>query len=129
LSFSHHGDDARQERVRPDLFRADDEHSGAVDGGANDSLSFLLHDWNWFACDHRFVDRAHPADNDAIDRDFLAGPHSQLVSNMHGLQGHILLSSVVTNAPGGLRSQAEKLLDRCSGLSPRAKLQDLAEQD
>ena len=80
--------------------------AGGVDCAAGYFAALRFFDGNWFAGDHRFIDRGRAVEDDAVDRNFFAGPDAQTVAGLHPIQRHVFFSAVVvhqsraSSAPG-----------------------------
>ena len=103
--------------------------AGAVDRAADDAVAGVLLGRHRLAGDHRLVDRALALDDDAVDRDLLAGADPEPVADRDPRERDVLLDAVVADAAGGRRGQAEERADRGAGAAAGAQLEHLADQD
>ena len=120
LGFAHHPHDLRQQRVAADALGPHHERPGAVHRAAGHAVAGLLLHRHRLAGDHRFIDAARAFEHHAVDRNFFARPHPQLVARLHVFQRHIVFAAVGFNSPGRFRresQQARMALDVC----PRAR--------
>ena len=79
------------------------------------------------ARDHRFVDRAAPFDDGAVDRDLFAWPHAQQVADLTSAIG-TSTSSPSSNRARRLRRHAEQRANGRTGPAAGAQLENLPEQ-
>jgi hypothetical protein len=89
----------------------------------------VLLDRDGFAGDHRFVHVAATVEHRPIDRHFFSWTDAQAISDLNGIQRHILFAPIVAKASGRFRCQAEQLLDRGARLASSPKLEHLTQQD
>ena len=99
-----------------------------VDRAADHAVARLLVDRDRLAGDHRFVDRAAPSSDDAVDRHLLAGPHAQQVADLDLVRAARPLRGRSRTTPRGLRREPEQLANRRAGAMARAQLEHLPEQ-
>ena len=62
-----------------------------------------LADGHGLAGEHRFIDRALPVGDDAIDGDFLAGPNADAIARLDQFERHILFVAIGVDQPRRLR--------------------------
>ena len=67
-------------------------------------------------------------DDDAVDRNALAGPDAEAIADLHVLERNVVLGAICLDPPGRLRRQAEQAADRAARPAARAQLQHLSEQ-
>ena len=84
-------DDPGQRRVAPDTGRAHDERAGRVLGRPDDLVARPDRDRDRLAGQHRCVDRRPALDDDAVDRDPVAGPDAQEVADRDGLERDLVV--------------------------------------
>src|SRR5262249_9661185 len=87
LRLSHHRDDLGKKSFASNAFRTDHHCATPVDRSSDDSSAGRLFDWNRLTRDHRLVDRTVAFEYDAIDRDLLAWPDPQRVTNANVFHG------------------------------------------
>ena len=69
-----------------------------------------------------------PLEDDAIDRDLLAGPHAQPIADRDLVERHVLFPPVVAKDPRRLRREPQQRPDRAARPAPGAQLQHLSQQ-
>ena len=92
-------------------------------------LPFGFSDWYRLAGDHRFVDRCHTLENNAVDWNFFAGPNSHTIADLDPVQWYVFFSAIVANQSSGFRRQSKKSFYRAAGLAARAQLEYLTQED
>ena len=128
LGLADQLDDLREQRVPADALGPHHEAAGAVDGAARDPVARPLLDRHRLAGDHRLVDGAPSLEDDAVDRDPLAGPHAEPIADRDLIERHVLLAPVVAKDSRRLRREPQQRPDRAARPAPRAQLQHLAQQ-
>ncbi len=128
LGLGHHLHDTRQNGVAPDFLGAHHESARLVHRAADDGIADALGDRHRFARDHRLVDGAAPFDDLTIDRDTLAGPDTQEVTDRDKLEPHILLAAVRIHAARRFGREVQQSADCAAGALASPQLQHLAEQ-
>ena len=79
---------------RPTLLGAHDQRTGLVDGAADDGVAGGLGDRHRLTGHQRLVDRGAALLDDAVDRDLLAGADPEPVTDLHLVEGHLVLGAV-----------------------------------
>jgi hypothetical protein len=128
LRLRDHLDDARDQRVTPDLAGAHHERARLVERAGDHLVAGGLAHRHRFARNHRFVDRGAALDDLAVDRHFLAGPHPQIVADRDLAERHFLVAAVGVDAARRLGREREQRFDGARGRLAGAQLQHLAEQ-
>ena len=101
MGICDHGDDTCKQGICTDLLSSHDESTGAIDGCTDDPVADnLLHRYR-FARDHRLIDHTGALQDQAINRNFLAGPNSQAIVNRDVAQANIVLAAVRIQAARG----------------------------
>ena len=67
-------------------------------------------------------------EDDAVDRDALAGPDAQPIADVHVLERDVVLGAVWLDLPRRLRRKTEQFANRRARAAARAQLQHLPEQ-
>ena len=124
-----HRNDPRQHGVASDLLGAHDEAAGRVQRPGDHFRAGVLGNRHGLAGDHRFVDRGASLRHFSVDRDFLAGTHTQAIADRDHIERDIFLGAICAHPPRCSRRQVEQRADGAGGLLPRPQLQDLPEQD
>ncbi len=94
LGFADHSDNLREQAVVAHALGADEQAPGRVDRAAGDARSGFLRDRHRLAGDHRLVDGAVSVDDDAVDRDLLAGPDAADIADRDVAERDIALFAV-----------------------------------
>src|SRR5204862_8291153 len=97
LRLRDHLHDLREQRLAADALGAHDDRARAVDGRADDAIARLLGDRDRFAGDHRLVYRRRPLEDGTIDRNLLAGPHTEPIAWMHVFERHVFFRRIGTD--------------------------------
>ena len=129
LRLSDHLHDPRQNRVASDPVRAHDEGAALIEGAGDHALAHSARDRHGFAGQQRFVDRAMPFDDLAVDRDFFARPHAQAIADRDAVEVDVLVASVGANPARGLGREVQERADRAARPLTRTQLEHLSEQD
>jgi hypothetical protein len=129
LRLGYHGHDTREQRLSAYLLSAHHQGASAVHRRAHDLVAQLFLHRDGLASHHRLINRARTLKHHAIHWDSLTRAHTQAVADLHGVERHVFLGSVVANAPGRLGRHAQELPDGRARLAPGAALQHLAKQD
>jgi len=90
LRQRHHLHDLRQHRGRAHMLRLHDQCAAGVERGADQLVAHALGHGQRLAGEHGLVERAAALDHHAVDRHLFAGPHAQLVANVHVGQRNVL---------------------------------------
>jgi DNA-binding FrmR family transcriptional regulator len=128
LRRRHHGDDARQHGVAPDLLGAHDEAAACVERAGDHVIAGFFARRHRLARDQRFIDRRAPFQHDAVDRDFFARAHAQMVVDHDHIERHLFVAAVRAHAPRRFRREIEQRPDRARRLRARAQFEHLPEQ-
>ena len=128
LRLGDHANDLGKQRVGADASRAHHDGSSAVHGASGRRIAGRFLDRDRFSGHHRFVHACRAIEDNPVDGDPFAGPHSQPIADTNIAEGHIALGSVRIDAPRRLRRKPEQGPNRSAGAAPRAELQHLAEQ-
>ncbi|MNV32874.1 hypothetical protein D3C71_1242240 [compost metagenome] len=128
LRLLHHADDLGDQRIGTHLGCTEGEGAIAVHRAADNLGTRRLGDRDRLASDHRFIDIRRTAENQPIDRHFLAGANDDHIAGAHILQRHIDGFTIAQHA-GGLRLQADKPLYRLAGAAFGARFEESAEKD
>ena len=128
LRLRDHLDDLRQHSIAADAIGAHDERAGLIDRAADDAVARRLDDWHRFAGHHRFVDRAAPVEDFAVDRHLVARPYAQSVADRDAFERDVLFAFVIAKPARCLGRKIEERPDRAAGPLAGAKLQHLPEQ-
>ena len=118
----------RQHGVAADFFGAHDEAAAAVERAADDVGALLLGRRHRFAGDHQFIDRGSAFDQHAVDRNFFAGTNAQPIADRDGVERHVFIAAVVSDAPRGFGRERDERADRARGRGAGAQFEHLAEQ-
>ena len=121
-------DDARQRGVAPDAGRAHDERAGRVLGRPDDLVARPDRDRDRLAGQHRRIDRRRRLDDDAVDRDAVAGPDAQEVADRDGLERDLVVGPVADD-PRRRRAEPDQPVDRAGRASLGSRLEPPSEQD
>ena len=89
LRVTNHADDLREQRVGADALGAHRERAVGRNGAADDALARTLVDRDRLASDHRLVDRRAAVHDDAVDRHFFAGPHTENVPHLDRVERNV----------------------------------------
>ena len=119
--------DARERRLGADRRRAHDEQPLAVDRAAGDAVARRLGHRQALAGEQRLVDVAAPVEQQAVDRQALAGAHDDLVAD-HDLGERDLRLDAAAAHARRVRAQRLQRADRIRRLPLGARLEPLAEQ-
>ena len=120
--------DLGEGRVPTHPGRAHDERPGRVDGRPDDLVTDGLGGRDRLAGQHRLVDGGRALDEEAVDRDLVAGPDAQQVAHEHLLQRHLDLVGAAHD-PGGPSLQADETPDRARRLAFGPAFQPPTQQD
>ena len=91
-------------------------------------IRFLTHGIR-LAGEHRFVDVTRSVDDQAVDGDFLAGPHAQAIADLHVLERDVLSEpSDRSDAPSSARAVAARESRPTSARAPAARALARAER-
>ena len=127
LRCADHADDLRQHRVLTDFRGAVSQRSATVDGGAGDVAAHGFGDRHGFARDHRFVHVGISGNNDAVDRQLLAGTNDDDVSDTHVVDGDVGFLAVTHHAGCG-RPEPGQRAHGLSGAFAGAGFEQLADE-
>jgi hypothetical protein len=120
----HQFDDPRQHGVATDLFGAQHQRTALVDGPPNDARAISLGNRHRFAGHHGFIDKGMSLGDKAVDRNFLAGPHTQAITDRDRIDRDILVT-VLGDTPRGFRRQTKQRADCARGAFARPQFQHL----
>ena len=81
------------------------------------------------AGEHRLVDRGRALDDDAVDREAVAGPDPQQVAGLDLLERDAARSPPRLDEPGRRRLEADQAADRAARPGLRPGLEPAPEQD
>ncbi len=121
-------DDPRQHGVTPHLIGAQHQSAALVDGTRDHARAFGFGDRHRFAGHHGFVDRGTALDDEAVDRDLLAGAYPQPIAGRDRIDSDVLIA-MPGDAPGGFRGKPEQRTNGSGGALARPQFQHLPEQD
>ncbi len=121
-------DDAGQRGVLADAFGPEPEAAPLIEGGPDDGRAGRLVHGQALAADHGLVDRRPAFDDDAVDRDGLAGPDDEDVAGPDVLDGHLALPVGADDA-GRPRPQAHEPPHGVGRPALGPGLEQAAEQD
>ena len=127
LRFRNHLHDLRQHGFVADSLRFHDEAAGVVESAADYFLAGTFFDGQRFPRDHRFVDRRPTVEDLAVDRNFFARAHAQVITCLHVRERHFTLIAI-RHESRGRRGKIEQAPDRVAGPPARAQFEDLTKQ-
>src|SRR3954463_6337712 len=128
LRRRHHLHDPREHGVAAALFGPHHEAAGSVEGAGNDFVANLLGHRHRFPRDHRLVQGRATFDDHAVDRDLLAWPHAQQVTDHNRVERNPLFLAVGADVPGGLGGEIEQRANSARCLLAGAQLEHLSQQ-
>ncbi len=122
-------DDLGKRRVGAHACGTEGKRSGAVDRGGVDGVAGGLFHGDGLAGERTLVHGRRALEYYAVDRDRLAGAHTQDLAGKDGVDVHSGLGAVVGNDGRGLGCQVDERLDSAAGLGLAARLEVFAHGD
>ncbi len=110
------------------MLRPQDERTVSVERAADHLRSFALLSRKRFARDHGLVHRTRSGENHAIDRNFLARPHTKAIALLHFRKRNIVLRFVGCHAACDFGREVQEGANRAAGAAARAQLEHLPEE-
>ena len=116
LRLRDHLHDLRQHGVAANSFGAHHEGAALVHRAADDPVADRLADRHRLSGQHRFIDRASPLNDLAIDRDLLTRAHPQPIADVRSRRARPPRPPVRVDEPRGLWREIEQRADRAARL-------------
>ena len=107
MSVCYHLHDLRKKRVTTDPLGTHQQAAGTVDRRTDQRIAIGFHDRQRFAGNHGLIDSAAALNYDTVDRNFLARPHAQLITNLNVAQINVAFAAIGMHFARGFRHEAQ----------------------
>ncbi len=128
MSLGDHLHNLAQHGVGTDALCLNHKAARAIDCRPCDCITRCLLDRDGFASNHALIDGRTPFEHFAVDRDFLAGPHAQIITDMDVVERDFLLAAIFPDHTCSLCRKVEQRADRLSRALAGAQFHELAKQ-
>ena len=128
LRLADHTDNLREQRVGADSLGFHDERAVAVDGATRHLVTLRLLNGHRLTGQHRLVDAGTALEDDAVNRNALAGAHAQVVTDLNLIEWNVVLTAVVVDSTRGFRREPKQVFDRSARTAASTQFQHLPEQ-
>ena len=118
---------ARQHGVESDPFRFDDQRACLVEGATDHLRTRFPRHRHGFTGDHGLIDGRATIDNDCIDRNLLARPHPQSITDNNLIERDFFFIAI-SNPARGFRRQIQQGPDGTTRALPGTQLENLPQQ-